>query len=307
MASLDVRRLLIFREVARQGSISAAARSLGWTQPAVSQHLRALERQAGVALLLRGAGGVELTEPGRVLLERAEAVAGHLHMAEEELAHLTDLRRGRVRLAAYPSGAATLVPPALAALGAQHPEVDVSLAEAEPPEAVALLRAGEVDVALVFGYDDDVTSEVAPGPGLVWRRLGREPVDLVLPAGHRLAGRRSVPVGALAQEPWVVGCERCRAHALAVCAAAGFEPEVRHVTDDYVVVQNLVAVGLGVALLPRSALTAFRHPAVQVRAGRGYGARVLGLLHREGAERVPATAALVAHLTARGHAAGPSA
>lgn len=307
MASLDARRLLIFREVARQGSISAAARSLGWTQPAVSQHLRALERQTGVALLLRGAGGVELTEPGRVLLERAEAVAGQLHMAEEELAHLTDLRRGRVRLAAYPSGAATLVPPALAALRDQHPEVDVSLAEAEPPEAVALLRAGEVDVALVFGYDE-AASEVAPGPGLVWRRLGREPVDLVLPAEHPLARRRSVPVAALAQEPWVVGCERCRAHALAVCAAAGFEPEVRHVTDDYVVVQNLVAVGLGVALLPRSALTAFRHPAVRVRPGRGYGARVLGLLHREGAERVPATAALVAQLAGRSRrGADPSA
>lgn len=304
MASLDARRLLIFREVAREGSISAAARSLGWTQPAVSQHLRALERQAGVALLLRGAGGVELTEPGRVLLERAEAVAGQLHMAEEELAHLTDLRRGRVRLAAYPSGAATLVPPALAALRDQHPEVDVSLAEAEPPEAVALLRAGEVDVALVFGYDDDdVTSEVAPGRGLAWRRLGREPVDLVLPAEHRLGRRRSVPVAALAQEPWVVGCERCRAHALAVCATAGFEPEVRHVTDDYVVVQNLVAVGLGVALLPRSALSAFRHPAVQVRPGRGYGARVLGVLHREGAERVPATAALVAQLVGRSRSA----
>lgn len=305
MVSLDVRRLLIFREIARSGSISGAARALGWTQPAVSQHLRALERQAGVALLLRGAGGVELTEPGRVLLERAEAVAGHLHMAEEELAHLTDLRRGRVRLAAYPSGAATLVPPALAALREQHPEVDVSLAEAEPPEALALLRAGEVDVALVFGYDDDATPE--PTGGLVWRALGSEPVDLVLPTDHRLGRRRSVPVGELAEEPWVVGCERCRAHALAVCAAAGFEPEVRHVTDDYVVVQNLVAVGLGVALLPRSALTAFRHPAVQVRAGRAYGARVLGLLHREGAERVPATAALVATLVGHGLDTGPSA
>src|SRR5215212_637093 len=93
---MDPRRLLIFRAVARAGSISAAARELGWTQPAVSQHVRALERAAGCALLLRGAGGVELTEPGRVLLARADAVAGQLHMAEEELADLTELRRGRV-------------------------------------------------------------------------------------------------------------------------------------------------------------------------------------------------------------------
>ena len=105
---MDPKRLLIFRTVAREGSISAAARELGWTQPAVSQHLRALERSAGCALLLRGAGGVELTEPGRVLLARADALAVQLHMAEEELADLTALRRGRVRLAAYPSAAATL-------------------------------------------------------------------------------------------------------------------------------------------------------------------------------------------------------
>ena len=85
---MDAKRLLIFRAVARAGSISAAARELGWTQPAVSQHLRALERSAGCTLLLRGAGGVELTEPGRVLLSRADAVAVQLHMAEEELADL---------------------------------------------------------------------------------------------------------------------------------------------------------------------------------------------------------------------------
>ena len=97
---MDPRRLLIFRAVARAGSISGAARELGWTQPAVSQHLRALEREAGSALLLRGPTGVELTEPGRVLLARADAVASQLHMAEEELSALGDLRRGQVRLVA---------------------------------------------------------------------------------------------------------------------------------------------------------------------------------------------------------------
>ena len=146
--------MLIFREVARAGSISAAARALGWTQPAVSQHLRALERSAGCALLLRGAGGVELTEPGRVLLSRADALAVELHMAEEELADLAELRRGRVRLAAYPSAAATLVPRAVAGLRIRHPEVDVELTEAEPPEALDLVLEGDADLALVFAYDD---------------------------------------------------------------------------------------------------------------------------------------------------------
>ncbi len=290
---MDPKRVLIFREVARAGSISAAARGLGWTQPAVSQHLRALEREAGSALLLRGAGGVELTEPGRVLLARADTVASQLHMAAEELAALSDLRRGAVRLAAFPSAAATLVPQAVAALGRDHPDVDVTLTEAEPPEAAALLAAGEVDLALVFGYDDE---EVDPGPGMRWRQIRREPVHLVVPPGHRSAGRWRVDLADLAGEHWIVGCTRCRAHAIRLCADAGFTPDVRHVSDDYVVVQNLVAVGLGVTLLPHSAIEAYRHPDVTVRSSAAWGHRILGLLHREGADGVPATAALVRRL-----------
>ena len=290
---MDPRRLMIFREVARAGSISGAARTLGWTQPAVSQHLRVLERQAGCALLLRSPTGVELTEPGRVLLARADAIAGQLHMADEELATLTDLRRGRVRLAAYPSAAATVVPKAFAGLRRRHPDIDVALIEAEPPEALALLESGDVDLALVFGYDE----EPVDGGPLVWQSLGTEPVDLVVPPGHPLARRRGLTMRHLAAVPWIVGCERCRAHAVALCAAASFAPDVRHVSDDYVVVQNLVAVGLGVALLPRSALEAFRHPDVEVRPSRVFGSRRFGIVHRAGAETVPATAALVAALT----------
>lgn len=290
---MDPRRLIIFREVARSGSISAASRALGWTQPAVSQHLRTLERQVGCTLLLRSPAGVELTEPGRVLLARADAIAGELHMADEEMATLTDLRRGRVRLAAYPSAAATLVPRAVSALSRRHPDVDVALTEAEPPEAVALLEAGDVDLALVFSYEGQPPTE----GGLVWRALATEPVDLVVPPGHALAQRRGITMRHLVDEPWIVGCERCREHAVALCAAASFEPDVRHVTDDYVVVQNLVAVGLGVALLPRSALEAFRHPEVEVRTSKAFGARSFGIVHRAGAETVPASAALIAELT----------
>ncbi|QIG41630.1 LysR family transcriptional regulator [Nocardioides anomalus] len=288
---MDPRRLLIFRAVARAGSISAAARELGWTQPAVSQHLRTLERSTGCALLLRSATGVQLTEPGRVLLSRADALAVQLHLAEEELADLTSLRRGRVRLAAYPSAAATLVPRAVAGLRERHPDVDVELTEAEPPQALALVAAGDVDLALVFSYDD-------PPAELEWRPLGVEPVALVVGGEHWAATRGRLTLGDLAEEPWVVGCERCRAHAVRVCAEAGFEPTVRHVSDDYVVVQNLVAVGLGVTLLPRSALEAYRHPSVAVRDHPSYGTRRFGLVHREGADSVPATAALVRELSA---------
>lgn len=284
---LDPRRLLIFREIARAGSISGAARSLGWTQPAVSQHLRALERAVGSALLLRGASGVELTGPGRVLLTRADAVAAQLHMATEEMAEITSLRRGRVRLAAFPSAAATLVPAALARLRAAHPDLDVELTEAEPPEALALLDAGDVDVALTFEYGPATALDAGH------RRLplGEEPVFLVLSEEHPLAGDDPPDLGALAQEDWIVGCQRCRAHTLDRCSEAGFAPRVRHVSDDYVVVQNLVAAGLGVTMLPRSALDAYRHP--EVRALPGFGLRRMAAVHRDGAAAVPATAAVL--------------
>ncbi len=282
--------MLIFREVARAGSISAAARARGWTQPAVSQHLRALERSAGCALLLRGAGGVELTEPGRVLLSRADALAVELHMAEEELADLAELRRGRVRLAAYPSAAATLVPRAVAGLRIRHPEVDVELTEAEPPEALDLVLEGDADLALVFAYDD---ADPVDRRGLSWRPLAAEPVALVARTDHRLGSTSGLALADLAEQPWIVGCPRCREHTVSLCEAAGFSPRVRHVSDDYVVVQNLVAVGLGVTMLPRSALEAYRHPDVRVHEDPALGMRTFGIAHRNGAERVPATAALM--------------
>ncbi len=290
--SLDPRRVLIFREVARAGSISAAARTLGWTQPAVSQHLTRLERDVGGPLLLRGAGGATPTEAGVALLRRADVVAAELYAAAEELAALTHLRAGRVRLVSYPSAAATLVPDAIGALAAEHPEIEVGLEAAEPPEAMAAVAAGDADLALVFGYDGPPEGIGA----LAWRPLLDEPVHLVVPPGRRGPGRRGL--AALADDDWIGGCVRCRLHLVACCEAAGFSPTLRHTTDDYVVVQNLVARGLGVTVLPASALAAYRHPDVRVVDLPALGRRHVGLAHRPGAETVPATAALVERIVA---------
>lgn len=287
---IDPRRLLILRDVARAGSISAAARDLGWTQPAVSQHLARLEREAGGPLLLRASTGVTPTEAGRALLRRADVVAAELHAAAEEVAALTQLRAGRVRLVAFPSAAATLVPDAIASLAVDHPDVEVGLEEAEPPEAITAVAAGDADLAIVFGYD-------GPPEGLgtlAWRPLLHEPVHLVVPPGRRGPGRRGLV--ALADEDWIGGCVRCRSHLVACCEEAGFTPTIRHTTDDYVVVQNLVARGLGVTVLPDSALAAYRHPDVRVVPMASLGRRHVGLAVRPGADVVPATAALVARL-----------
>ena len=284
--------MLVFRAVARAGSLSGAARELGWTQPAVSQQLQRLEREAGVPLLLRSTRGVSLTEAGRLLLGRADAVAGELHMAAEEMAALAQLRGGRVRLVAYPSAAATLVPRALRLLHDDHPAVEVSIVDAEPSEASTAVTQGEADLGLVFGYQGPPHQD----GDLLWHPLSTEPVDLVLPPEHAAAGRRDVRLAGLAGEAWIGGCVRCRQHLVDRCRAAGFEPRLVHVSDDYVVVQNLVAAGLGVTMLPRSALQAFRHPAVVVRSSPTLGVRHFGLVYRPGAEQVPATRALVDRL-----------
>ena len=288
---MDPRRLLVFREVARAGSLTAAARALGWTQPAVSQHLAALERSVALPLVLRGPTGTTLTEAGEVLLRRADAVAAELHAAGEELAALAQLRAGRVRLQAHPSAAATLVPDAVRALATSHPGVSVGLVEAEPPEALAAVEAGDADLALAFGYD----AEPVGLGSLVWRPLLTEPVHLVLPrgAGSGAASGPRVELADLADADWIGGCERCRVHLVNCGRAAGFEPALRHETDDYVVVQNLVARGLGVTALPQSALTAYRHPGVRVVEEEALGHRVVGVAHRPGADQVPATAALL--------------
>lgn len=287
---LDPRRVLIFRAVARAGSISAGARDLGWTQPAVSQHLSRLERDVGGPLLLRGATGVTLTESGAALVRRADSIAAELHAASEELAALNRLDGGRVRLTAFPSAAAAVVPDALRRLASDHPSIDVRLDEAEPPEALTAVAAGDCDLAVVFGYDGPPIGLGA----LSWLPLWDEPVHLLLPE-DRLPVK---DLAELAEDDWIGGCARCRTHLVACCEQAGFTPTIRHTTDDYVVVQNLVARGLGVTVLPASALEAYRHPSVVVLDFDELGRRHVGLAVRPGAESVPATAALIATIRA---------
>ncbi|GIH91720.1 LysR substrate-binding domain-containing protein [Planobispora siamensis] len=295
---MDPHRLLVFREIARAGSIAGAARTLGWTQPAVSQHLRLLERRAGTALVLRRPRGVQLTEAGRILLEHAEAVATRLSAAADDLDALTHLREGTVRLAAFPSASATIVPAAMSLLGGRHPGVDVRLREAEPPEALKLLAAGEADLAVTFAHGGRELQE-HPGseehPGMVRTPVGEDPVLLVLPRSHPQAGSADRPVDlrSLAAERWIAGCERCAASLRRACGEAGFVPDVRHGTDDYVVTQALIARGLGIGLLPRLALDAFTAPGVAVRAVPGLRPRTLYLVHPREADRIPAVRAAV--------------
>jgi DNA-binding transcriptional LysR family regulator len=179
---LDVTRLRVLVAVARHGSVTAAARALNYAQPSISHHIARLEAETGARLLERVGRGVRLTDAGRLLAERAEEIIGRLDAAEAELSAHVGLREGRVRLAAFPSALGTLVPAAAAWLEAEQPGIDLMLTEAEPPEALRMLRAGYVDVALVFRHYQQDADPAPPAPadeGTRGRLLLDEPVHLV--------------------------------------------------------------------------------------------------------------------------------
>ena len=291
---LDVTRLRVLVAVARHGSVTAAARALNYAQPSISHHLARLEAETGARLLQRAGRGVRLTDAGRLLAERAEEIIGRLDAAENELAAHVGLREGRVRLASFPSALGTIVPAAAATLEAESPGMDLMLAEAEPPEALRMLRAGYVDVALVFRHYQEGADSEPPGPdeeGARGRLLLDEPVHLVtsLPDdGQAVTPDLSVH----AKRRWIAGCERCREYLVRQCALAGFSPKIAFTTDDYVAVQALVAAGLGVTTLPGLCLRAARHPAIQAVPLPGARRHVFAMTYGEPPDP-PATARLI--------------
>ncbi|MFG2001488.1 LysR family transcriptional regulator [Spirillospora sp. NPDC048911] len=292
---LDLHRGRILREVARLGSMTAAARALSYTQPAVSHHIARLEAEVGTPLVVRYGRGVRLTEAGRILVEHVEDVLGRMADTEERIAAIAGLRAGRVRAAVFPTAAAALLPDALAGLRDRAPGVAVTLVEAEPPQALAALRAGEVDLAVVFSYPG-----APPDGGTRLREVAlcEDPVRLALPAAHPLAAPAAAGTATLADladETWASGCERCRGHLLRACEQAGFTPRIAFATDDHIAVQRLVARGLAVTALPGLALALHHESGLALPALPDLGRRRVSALVPAGT-RPPAVAALLDEL-----------
>ncbi len=297
---LDSTMLRIVGALADHGSITAAATALGYSQPAVSQQLKRLEARIGLAVIERVGRGVRLTEAGRLLARHAATVSGVLDSAAGELAELRGLRAGRVRLAAFPSASATIVPRLLADLRRRHPGVSITYLEAEPPEAVALVRQNQADLAITFSYPGDrVDTHRDSAEGLVVTRLRRDEMMLVLPSAHHLAVDSAVDLGDLAEENWIGGCPRCRGHLLELCGHSGFTPRIAYETDNAAAVIGLVAAGIGVAMLPALALDSVGpQPLVAIRPTRGRDHRTLHAVTATGAAGVPAIAATLRRLAA---------
>lgn len=299
---LDAHALRVVRAVHETGSITAAATSLGYSQPAVSQQLKRLEQHLGLAVIERVGRGVRLTEAGLVLARHAVIVAAALDAAAGEIAELQGLRAGLVRLVAFPSASATLVPSLLARMKARHTQISVTYLEAEPPEAVAAVRENRADLAITFSYPGDrVDPHQESAQGLRVATLRRDEMMLVLPIGHPLAGgvADAIDLGELANENWVAGCPRCRGHLLDLCDRRGFAPRISYETDNVAAVFGLVEAGIGVALLPALAIeSAGVRSGVLIRATTGHDRRTLHAVTAAGAERVPALAVTLRALLA---------
>jgi DNA-binding transcriptional LysR family regulator len=296
----DVRQLRVLRAVAQHGSFSAAAEALSYTQPAVSQQIAALERRAGTTLVDRGSRGVRLTDSGRALVEHADVVLARLAAAEAELEAIAGVRGGRVRLSAFPTAAASILPHALATFTDRHPEVELSFVTAEPEEAVTMLRAAELEIAIVYEYQHmDQPDFERMYEGIELHELLVDPMYLALPRRHPCASKQRLRLQDVAEEPWIQadGTDECGQLHYAACASAGFEPRSRGFkSDDYTIIQGMVAAGVGVAFLPALALTNLRDDIVVRSLGRQAPSRRVAAATLGGRFRSPATESMLAIL-----------
>jgi DNA-binding transcriptional LysR family regulator len=263
---LELRRLRLLRELRDRGTIAAVADALQFTPSAVSQQLAILERDSGVRLLERAGRGVRLTDAGLVLARHAESLLEHAAIVESDLAAAAGTVAGRARIAGFESVALRLALPAMHALARDAPALRCELLELEPEEALPALALGDLD--LVLGDEWQHQPRSLPD-GVTRHELLGDRVRLLLPARHPAARRHTeaVPLAELAGDPWTAGHaglgwdemtrRTCR-------ELGGFDPDVRHRTNDAGISLELVAQGLAVAMLPDLALPA-RLPGVKQR------------------------------------------
>jgi DNA-binding transcriptional LysR family regulator len=241
---LDVRRLRTLREVALHGTIRAASEALSFTPSAVSQQLSALERELGYELLERRGRSVHLTPAGRVLVERSEPILAELAAAEAEARAVAGTSEPTVRVASFASAAATIVADAVRDNG-----LEAHIVESDPRIGLARLRAGEVDVAIVWEYD---FVPLRPTGAIELVTLFDDPIHVVLPRSHPAAAAPRVELAELADEPWIdsTSASSCHPFLTRACLAAGFEPRIAAETNDHRTLHHLVASGQGLALVP---------------------------------------------------------
>ncbi len=246
--------LEVFSAAAKLGSFTAAGEKLGFTQSAVSRQIALLEAEWGAVLFERLPRGVRLTSHGEVFMPHAQAVLDRLSGVRRDLVAVDDLSAGRLRIGAFATVDAVLVPRALATFRAVHPDVSITLAEGLSGPLLGRLRSAEIDLALVTTYpeapfDDDQ---------LDLRHLVDDPVLVALHPDHPLAGRPDLRLTDLAGESWIAGHGRAEDTLLSACVNSGFQPKIEYVVQEWTAKLGLVAAGLGPTLIPSLAAQAAR-------------------------------------------------
>ncbi len=258
---MDPRRVLTFRAVAHRRSFSRAAEELALSQPSVSNQVASLEREIGARLLERAPGGLTLTREGEILLVHADAIAERFALATEQLATAAEGQRARLRIGAFPTALAGLVPAAIARLRLNHPDTKVAVDEGTD-DLPARIRTGELHLAVAF---QDSTGPRQEPPGMQRHDLFREQFMVALPPGHRLAERSAVPIAELSDEDWTAALPD--GLIVGACRAAGFEPNLVSITHDQLAIRALIARGLAVTLVPQLLADAFNDLALRPIAG----------------------------------------
>ncbi|QZY51851.1 LysR family transcriptional regulator [Leucobacter tenebrionis] len=253
LGSIDSTELRILHALATTGSLTAAAVSLGLSQPAVSQRIKRVETRLAVPLIERSGRGIRLTPAGRILADHGRTVVAEIDAALAAIDDLRGERAGTLRMVGFPSASATLVPALMRGLAVDAPDVALQYREAEPPAATAMLRDGEVDCALIFDYEG--AAELPAGSAFL--PLWREEVRLVV-SDDRASGEAAVKLGEFSADHWIAGCEKCRGHLLSAAGEAGFEPDIIQETDNVPAMLAMAAAGGAVALVPGLALAAAR-------------------------------------------------
>lgn len=247
------RRLTVLQAIARHGTVTAAAEACHLTPSAVSHQMQTLARELGVVLLEPAGRGVRLTSAARTLLSHAAVLtAAWEHALTDLAAHRGGGATGVLRVAAFSTAAAVVVPRALVRLRATHPALRVQIRESEPASAFDLLAAGDADVAVVVATPG---IPVRSDPAFDQHPLYTEPLDVIVGPRHPLAHHATVTLQDVAADPWIVGTPGRAYHQLVLmaCASAGFRPTVAHHADEWDTGAALVAGGAGIALVPRLA------------------------------------------------------
>src|SRR6478735_6294409 len=294
--TIDLRRLRVLRELEQRGTVAATASALHLTPSAVSQQLAGLSREVGVPLLEKHGRGVRLTGQARVLLSHAVVVHEQLERARADLAAWDEGTIGEVRGGALLTGLTSLVATAFARLAVERPGISLRIEQSEPPAVFSSLDLGDIDVIVASDYPDGPPRN---DPRYHRVDLLEDPMDAVLQVGHPLARETGVRLETLSSEVWVgsdIG-DPCSQILQAVCAAAGFSPDIAHRCAEWGVVASLVAAGCGVALIPRLAQPLHDDVVVCPVVGTPATRQIFAAV-RAGAQSDPVVAAVLATLVA---------